>query len=88
MNSEQQRGQILQEVFNERTRQKQKGTSRFDPMHTPLDWYSILIDYVGWYRRMACMGNREKARRRLIQVAALAVAAVEAMDNSTTGAPL
>jgi hypothetical protein len=45
-----------------------------------MDWYEMIGDYNAWARRMGAMGSPDKQRRRLIQVAALAVAAVEVID--------
>lgn len=73
---------ILSEVENERLRQDQKwGGSAHDDTNTPLDWYEILSDYNGWARRMATMQDINNARRRYVQIAAVAVAAVEALDR-------
>jgi hypothetical protein len=72
---------VLQEVATERERQHGKWDGVFDDRnYTPLDWHEMISDYNGWARRMACMGSFDKARNRYIQIAALAVAAVEAMD--------
>lgn len=78
-----QRQGILAEIGAERIRQYLKwgGTSN-DDKYTPLDWYSMIADYNAWARRMACMGSVDKARNRYIQVATLAVAAVEAIDRN------
>jgi hypothetical protein len=43
----------------------------------------LIQDYAGWARTMAGMNSPDKARNRLIQVAALAVAAVESIDRKT-----
>jgi hypothetical protein len=76
------RGAILAEVAAERARQEGKGyDAKRDRLYTPRGWHSLLTDYAGWARRMWEMGSPDKARRRLIQVAAIAVAAVEAMDD-------
>ena len=72
---------VLKDVAEERKRQHGKWDGVFDDRsHTPLDWHEMIADYNGWARRMACMGSMDKARTRYIQIAALAVAAVEAMD--------
>ena len=75
--------QILEEITQERQRQDEKwgGHTHDDRLH-PFDWYEVIADYNAWARRMACMNSKAKARRRYIQVAALAVAAVEALDRT------
>lgn len=73
---------VLLEVLKERERQVGKWDGVFDDADwLPGDWYSMIEDYNGWARRMACMGSKDKARNRYIQIAALAVAAVEALDK-------
>jgi len=71
---------ILGEVANERVRQISKWGHKVDKIYSPLDWHEMISDYNGWARRMAAMGSPHKARTRYIQVAALAIAAVEALD--------
>ena len=72
---------VLAEVQAERYRQEGKWGTEQDDRNNPLDWHEVLSDYIGWARRMLCMGSIAKGRRRLIQVAAIAVAAVEALDR-------
>jgi len=75
------RATILEEVAGERERQIGKGYRiTDDALWTPLDWHEMIADYNAWARRMMVMGSPDKARRRYIQIAALAVAAVEALD--------
>lgn len=76
---------ILAEIKAERERQDAKwGGAKYDDGHPPEDWVSLLGDRVEkvsieiepWY------ANRPgEYRRRLIQVAAVAVAAVEAWER-------
>lgn len=73
---------VLNEVAAERSRQNQKwGGTKNDDQWNALDWHEMIADYNAWARRMACMGSTDKARRRYVQLAALAVAAVEAIDR-------
>jgi len=41
----------------------------------------LIEDYAGWARTMAGMNSPDKARLRLIQVAALTLAACESIDR-------
>ena len=76
------RSNILHEVNTERSRQDGKwGGAEQDDKWSAMDWHEMIADYNGWARRMAAMGSLDKARRRYIQIAALAVAAVEAIDR-------
>ncbi len=73
---------ILDEVFHERNRQDEKwGGVSTDDEYSYFDWHEMIADYNAWARRMGAMNSPVKARRRLVQVAALAVAAVEAIDR-------
>lgn len=75
---------IIIEVAQERNRQDMKwGGAAHDDHHTTAEFVGLIEDYAGWARVMAGMDNLEKARNRLIQVAALAVAAVESIDRKT-----
>lgn len=73
---------ILLEVGNERKRQDKKwGGANHDDQHLPRDFVQLIEDYAGWARVMAGMNSNDKARKRLIQVAALAVASIESIDR-------
>lgn len=77
---------VLEEVRMERVRQeKQWGGPKHDDTHTIQEfacWIRSRVDEVG------NMSYPDTARRRLIQIAALAVAAVESMDRKQHQAPL
>ena len=74
--------ELLSEVSAERVRQDGKwGGAEHDDDHTTADFVQLIQDYAGWARTMAGMQSYDKARNRLIQVAALAVAAVESIDR-------
>lgn len=73
---------VLDDVRVERERQASKGFGpHTDDSWTPFDWHEMIADYNAWARRMMTLESPEKARRRYIQIAALAVAAVEALDR-------
>lgn len=66
---------LVFEVCEERSRQDVKwGGPDHDAQHEPADWAEFIAE-------MARMGRTDKYRRRLIQVAALALAAAEALDR-------
>ena len=72
----------LWDVHSERQRQDQKwGGAEHDDQHTVAEFVQLIQDYAGWARVMDSMNSPQKARTRLIQVAALAVAAVESLDR-------
>jgi hypothetical protein len=65
-------------LAHERMRQDEKwGGPEHDDLHTTADFAQLAQDYAGWARVMAGMGSAEKAQRRMLQVAALALADVE-----------
>ena len=73
---------VLAEVAYERIRQIAKWNKvHNDDAYTALDWHEIIADYNAWARRMAAMPRPAEARKRYLQVAALAVAAIEALDR-------
>ncbi|MFN9090482.1 MAG: hypothetical protein ACK5V0_02990 [Alphaproteobacteria bacterium] len=77
---------VLAEIAAERTRQDAQwgGATRDDAL--PLPAFAQLIeDYAGWARVKAREGSMVEARQRLVQVAALAVAAVESLDRRASG---
>ncbi|MCB1504486.1 MAG: hypothetical protein KDJ47_05875 [Hyphomicrobiaceae bacterium] len=74
---------VLQQVAAERDRQDQKwGGPAHDDRHTTADMVQLIEDYAGWARTMAGMQSFDKAKRRLVQVAALAVAAAEIIERA------
>lgn len=84
--NEQRRKNILAEIAGERKRQIDKG---FNEAHDDAQFSAYGVQsivetiqgYVGWARVQFNMGSPDKARRRLINVAALAVSAVESLDR-------
>lgn len=74
--------QVLRDVRIERLRQDQKwGGPDHDDKHGPDDWCRWINAYMTWAKTMAEFDSPEKYRKRMIQVAALAVAAVESHDR-------
>ncbi len=73
---------IIEEILVERTRQDEKwGGAEHDDNHNPEDWCNYIIAYATWSKQMADYNSFDKYRRRMIQVAALAVAACESLDR-------
>jgi hypothetical protein len=78
----------MAEVGAERERQDAKwgGPEADDARKTPADWVQDIDSYVTWAGQMARMGDLNKYRRRMMQVAALALAACEHYDRRKTRA--
>ncbi len=76
------REDILLQVDAERDRQEAKGFADYkDDRKEPWNWHEDIESYNGWARLMWAMGSTDKARNRFIQIAALAVAAIESLDR-------
>jgi len=73
---------ILAEVAAERERQDGRwGGAEHDDDMTMDAFAQLIADYAGWARVKAREGAFDEARQRLVQAAALAVAAVECLDR-------
>jgi environmental stress-induced protein Ves len=70
---------VLDDVRSERLSQKYKWGNDAH-MHAN-DWHAAIEDYNGMARRKLLQQMPADARERFIQIAALAVAAVEQIDN-------
>jgi hypothetical protein len=81
---EDRRGRVLAEVAEERVRQDEKwGGADHDDAHNLYDWCEFVADRVGRIRPGdVTLEGIQHARRRLVQTAALAVAAVESLDRN------
>lgn len=78
---------VLGEILCERIRQDRKwGGPSHDDLHSPEDWVRWIKNYASWADQMACAGSHDKYRRRMINIAALASAAVQSLDRQTIGA--
>lgn len=70
---------VLDDVLSERARQRRKWSGVFnDDDYTPEQWLNLMGRYADKVRHAFGI---EDQRKRLVQVAALAVAAVEALDR-------
>lgn len=73
---------VYEKIQDERGRQDAKwGGPTHDDRWTPLDWHEMIADYNAWARRMWAMGSLDKAEQRFVQVAALAIAAIESIER-------
>lgn len=74
---------VIGEVKAERRRQDEKwgGPEADDRRKSVEAWLLDIEAYVAWCRQMYRMGSPDKYRRRMIQVAALVVAALESHDR-------
>ena len=75
---------IQREVHLERERQDEKwGGPAFDDCNLPEDWTTYINNHLEEVRAAFADGDTGRARKALIEVAALAVAAVESGDRKS-----
>lgn len=70
---------VLEEIQDERRRQDRKWGEQ---NHEPFKWLAILTEEVGEAAQATLWDNRNMIRSELIQVAAVAVAAIECLDRN------
>ncbi len=74
---------VLSEINAERGRQITKGfNAAWDDTKTPESWCNDIEAYIVWARQMHRMRSPNKYLRRMLQVAALAIAACESFDRT------
>ncbi len=83
--STKQRARILDEITAEREYQDGKWGSVFDAQNTVNDWVTYIVHYLSNASRMPF--NRDDYRKGLVKAAALAVAALEALDSNMLPGP-
>ncbi len=72
---------VMLDVIDERARQDMQWGPEHDDKHPTFEFVQLIQNYSNWAQVMSANGSEDKARRRLVQVAALAFAAVEAIDR-------
>jgi len=73
---------ILMEVLQERIKQERKWGQQ---NHDPLKWNAILGEEFGEVSKAILEGDIKNYRDELIQVAAVAIAAIDSLDRMKTG---
>lgn len=73
----------MMDVVSERAKQDAKWGPEHDDQRPTYEFVELIRDYAVCARIAAGSANTKKARKRLIQVAALAIAAVETIDRKT-----
>ena len=72
---------IINLVIEERERQGEIWGAGHDHYHNVEDFVKYIKNYASWAEQKASMNNLAETKERLIQVAALAVAAAEVVDG-------
>ncbi len=80
---------VYDQIALERKRQDEKwgGPAHDDTVQTTDAWCDDIIAYTTWAKQMARMKSPAEYRHRMMQVAALAVAACESYDRITNNEP-
>lgn len=84
--------EVFNEILTEREYQKQRWGAEHDAKHTEQDWLSILTVWLGKAAstthpyafldaQLNVKKDKEAFRKRLIQIAAISLAAIEALDE-------
>lgn len=74
---------VLNDVRQERMEQIRKGWDpAHDDAHDPWDFENLITSYTAKALEAADSGDRTVTRERFVQIAALAVAAVETLDRT------
>lgn len=77
---------VVHDALQERSRQVAKRGTEEDRRWNALDWKEMIDDYSAMARRSLCLGRDAEARKRFLQVIALGIAAVEALDANVSAA--
>lgn len=73
--------QVLEDVLKERDYQRGRWDTEHDVLHSHFEWVSILTTWLGKAASSALGGDRAGLRKRLVQVTAIGLAAIEALDR-------
>ena len=78
---------VIDQIYAERARQCNKGyDDAHDDCDMSVDEFAQVIDtYLKWAHQMHRMDSPDKYRRRMMQVATLAIAACESFDRKASG---
>jgi hypothetical protein len=75
-------GRIVVDIIMERKRQDEKwGGAAHDKQHTVSDWVRFIHEHASKANEAASLGDIQRAQARLVEVAALAVAALEMLGQ-------
>lgn len=73
---------VVQDILEETSRQVEKGyTNEHCDSLTAFQWAGKICAYAAWAQEMDNQGSPDKCRRRLMQVATMAIRACEAYDR-------
>jgi hypothetical protein len=72
---------VVDDVLQERGYQRGRWSIDEDVLHSDCEWITILTTWLGKAGSSARGGDRSTFRKRLVQIAAISMAAIEALDR-------
>lgn len=72
---------VLDDVLKERDHQRKRWSVEEDVLHSHCEWVTIVATWLGKAGSAARGGDTFTLRKRLVQVAAICMAAIEALDK-------
>lgn len=72
---------VLSDVLEERDHQRGRWSVDDDVLHSHCEWTTILTTWLGKAGHSARHGDTAAFRKRLVQVAAICMAAIETLDR-------
>ena len=72
---------VVDDVLQERDYQRGRWSIEDDVLHSHCEWITILTQWLGKAGSSARGGDAPAFRKRLVQVAAICMAAIEALDR-------
>ena len=73
---------VVDDVLQERSYQRGRWSIETDVLHSDCEWITILSTWLGKAASVARGGDRPTLRKRLVQIAAICMAAIEALDRA------
>ena len=72
---------VLVAVLDERDHQRNRWSPEQDVLHSHFEWITVLSGWLGKAATCAIGGDAAGLRKRLVQVTAIGLAAIEAIDR-------
>jgi len=72
---------VLDDVIKERDYQRKRWSTEHDVLHSHFEWVSIISTWLGKAASAALGSDTGTFRKRLVQIAAISIAAIEALDR-------
>jgi hypothetical protein len=73
---------VLDDVLRERDYQRGRWGTDHDTLHSKFEWVSIMVTWLGKAASSAIGGDSNGFRKRMVQVSAISLAAIESVDRN------